>query len=133
MRIVVIAAALGLMAGCASPFDDMINNRYLNYPAQAVPAGMDGNWTGVMGPYLMTLQMREDGSGVFCNSYGASNYMQAVKYNAGTIYVQDGTRLGVSVSADTLTATSSYSGAKPSVFQRDDDLVKAAPYCRENL
>lgn len=133
MRIVAMAIAMGLMAGCVMPIDDMINNRYMDYPAQAVPAGMDGNWTGVMGPYLMTLQLRENGTGELCNSYGSSNYLQAVKFNDGVIYIQDGTRMSADLNGDALAVEPPYAGSQASRLQRDSDLAMAAPYCKQNL
>jgi len=133
MRMLMVMGMAGVLAGCAMPFDDMHNNQYMNHQAQAVPAGMDDSWTGVMGPYLMTLQLNEDGTGKLCNSYGASNYLQVVKYNSGMVYIQDGTRMSATFNGDTLTAKFPYTGSKPAGFQRDSDLAMAAPYCRQNL
>ncbi|WP_331456701.1 J517_1871 family lipoprotein [Halopseudomonas litoralis] len=88
---------------------------------------------GSDGPYLMTLQLSENGGGKLCNSYGASNYLQVVKYSSGMVYIQDGTRMSVVLNGDTLTAKFPYTGSKPADFQRDSDLAMAAPYCRQNL
>lgn len=50
MRMLMVVSLAGVLAGCAMPFDDMHNNQYMNHQPQAVPAGMAGSWTGVMGP-----------------------------------------------------------------------------------
>jgi hypothetical protein len=134
MRIISILLAALLLAGCAAQqLNDMANNRFMDHDPEQVPAGMAGGWTGTAGPYLMTMRLQESGSGVLCNSYGASNYLQAIKYSGGTIYIQDGTRLSVTLQGDTLAALAPYMGAEPIRFRRDANLAMAAPYCRQNL
>ena len=111
----------------------MMNNQYMEHSAESVPAEMAGDWTGTSGPYLMTLRLNTDGTGALCNSYGASNYLQAVKYRGGMLYVQDGTRLGLTGSGDSLVGMAPYSGSKPIRFMRDEGLKHAPPYCKTAL
>ena len=137
MRIVVIAAALGLAAGCAAPgddiFRDMANNQFMNVQAEQVPDGMAGRWTGVSGPAMMSLDLREDGSGQICTALGASNSVHAVKFSNGTIYDQGGTRINVALQGDRLAASYPYKHGPTFAFHRDDGLAQAAPYCRASL
>lgn len=137
MRSAVLAMVLSLMAGCAMPgddiFRDMANNQFMDVQAESVPAGMDGHWTGVAGPSMMTLALRQDGSGVICTVYGATNTLHAVKYSNGEIYTQGGTRFNVSPAGGRLAASYPYKHGPTFDFHRDNDLAMAAPYCRATL
>lgn len=132
-RVILAGIACVALAGCSLPTTDMMSNQYMDHSAEPVPAGMAGDWTGTSGPYLVTLRLNADGTGALCNSYGTSNYLQAAKYQGGTLYVQDGARLGLTHSGDTIVGMAPYSGSKPIRFVRDEGLKEAPPYCRTAL
>lgn len=132
-RAILAGLACAALAGCSLPTTDMMSNQYMEHSAEPVPAGMAGDWTGTSGPYLVTLRLNADGTGALCNSYGASNYLQAVKYQGGTLYVQDGARLALTPNGDALTGMAPYTGSRPIRFLRDDDLKNAPPYCKTAL
>lgn len=137
MRKLALAALLGLATGCAALgddiFRDMANNQFMDVRAERIPDGMAGRWTGVSGPAMMTLDLREDGSGQICTALGASNSVHAVKFSNGTIYDQGGTRINVTLQADRLAASYPYKHGPTFDFHRDNDLAMAAPYCRATL
>lgn len=132
-----LAVVMGLAAGCAAPGDDifreMANNQFMDVQAEQVPDGMAGRWTGASGPAMMTLDLREDGSGRICTALGVSNSIHAVKYRGGTVYDQGGTRISVALEVDRLAASYPYKHGPTFDLHRDNDLAQAAPYCRASL
>lgn len=136
MRILILAALL-VMAGCAAPgsdvFHDMANNSFMDIQPERTPEGVAGRWTGASGPAMMTMDLQQDGNGTICTAWGTSNSVHAIKYSGGTIYDQSGTRMNIAPSGDKLDASSPYRHGSPFQFHRDDDLTKAAPYCRQNM
>ncbi len=133
MRILLGAAVIASVAGCAMPMDDMLNNQFSSVVPSAPPHELVGNWTGSSGPYLMTLVIRKDGSGLSCHAWNERNAVSRAKYRDGFVYLQDGTRMRVSSSGSGLAATTSYSGATPLNFVPDPDLREAAPFCAKSL
>ncbi|HIF8866514.1 TPA: J517_1871 family lipoprotein [Vibrio cholerae] len=85
-----ILIALG---GCASPVDDVLNNRFSQIQAQPVPVALVGTWVGSVGPYLVTMQFGEDGKGTYRYTYLGTPIVQQTKYSSGEVFVEDGTRI----------------------------------------
>lgn len=133
MRTLLLIPLLITLGGCAMPTADMTNNRYMEQTAEAAPPGISGDWTGTMGPYLLSLRIGRDGSGVMCSAYHTSNAVMNLKYNAGTLYFQDGTRLTIQPSGNTLIGTSPYFGSATTTLYKDQGFAQAAPYCRNSL
>lgn len=136
MRILILAALL-VMAGCTAPgsdmFHDMASNSFMGVQAEQVPGDVAGRWTGVSGPVMMTMDLKQDGSGTICTAWGTNNSVHAIKYSGGMIYDQGGTRINVSPAGDRLDASYPYKHGPSFQFHRDDDLTKAAPYCRDSM
>lgn len=132
MKVFVVGVAVAL-AGCASGIDDMINNKFMEHIPERTPAGMTGDWTGVNGPYMISMQMGEDGVGLLCGAYSTNNSLQNIKYNGGVIYIQDGTRMNVALTAEGLTATPPYDFAKDIKLIKDSGFKQAAPFCKQNM
>ena len=133
MRNIYLTAALLVLGGCAMPSSDMQNNRYMERLAEPVPASMVGDWTGTMGPYLMTIRLAKDGNGVMCWAYSRNNTVYNLKYSAGNVYLQDGTRMELSQAGDLLTAKSPYLGTTSAKLYPDNGLAQAAPFCKQSL
>jgi len=137
MRYIFVLAALSILNGCASPvsdvYGDMMNNQFMAHQAEPVPAGMAGHWTGVSGPYLMTLHLNEDGTGLYCMTGAGSETLSVAKYQGGALYDQGGTRMTLSVTGDRLMGSPPYKYSQPIEFQRDDSLSMANPYCRDSM
>lgn len=137
MRTTAVMIATAMLAGCAMPgddiFRDMANNQFMDVQPESVPAGMDGHWSGAAGPSMMTLDLRQDGGGTICTVYGATNSLHAVKYSNGEIHTQGGTRIVISQAGERLAASYPYKHGPAFEFHRDDDLSKAAPYCRDSM
>ena len=133
MKNLILLGAFAALSGCVMPTDDLLNNRYMEHVPEAPPAGMAGDWTGTMGPYLLTLRIDQDGTGRMCSSYLQNNSVNALKYAGGTLYYQDGTRTAANYSSDTLTILAPYFNSQPSRLVRDTGLKQAAPYCQQNL
>ena len=133
MRNHLLIPALCLLAGCAMPTSDLLDNQYMARVAEPVPAGTAGEWTGTMGPYLMSLRIEASGAGIVCSSYNTTNTVGNLKYSGGNLYFQDGTRAEIRPAGDTLALTSPYFGKSRSTFYRDPGLAQAAPYCKRNM
>jgi hypothetical protein len=124
---VVIAVTV---SGCVTPIGDLTRGDFSSIQAEAPPQGIIGTWTGSSGPYLVTLKIGDDGSGVMCSSYGGKDILQRAKYNAGNIITQDGARAALaSAGATAVTMEPRYSGSKISTLNEDVGLTKASLPC----
>jgi len=122
------------LAGCASPVNDMLNNKFVSITPQAAPQSLVGIWTGNMGPYLTSFTFKDDGYGVFCYSYGTADAIHRVKYSNNIIYIQDGTKLEIEeTNNDLLVVNANYFGGNKSTFYKDEDLKEASQYCAGKL
>lgn len=133
MRIFGALAVAAALSGCASPLDDMLNNRYAEIAPVAPSADIVGTWTGTAGPYLMTIQINADGRGVSCWSFLEKNALGSTKYANGRLHFQDGASYELKRSGDKLLGDSGYTGAKVVVFVPDGNLIEASPYCKNNM
>lgn len=133
MRTLLLIPLMATLGGCAMPTGDMTNNKYMERTAEAAPAGIAGDWTGTMGPYLLSMRIGSNGAGVMCSAYNTNNSVMNLKYSSGTLYFQDGTRLTVQPSGNTLVATSPYFGSATTTLYKDQGFAQAAPFCKSNL
>jgi hypothetical protein len=133
MRTLFLIPALLALGGCAMPTGDMMDNKYMERTAEPVPAGVAGDWTGTMGPYLLSMRIGSNGAGVMCSAYHTNNAVMNLKYSGGTLYFQDGTRLPIQPAGDNLVGTSPYFGSAKTTLYKDQGFAQAAPYCRNNL
>lgn len=103
-----ILIALG---GCASPVDDVLNNRFSQIQAQPVPVALVGRWVGSVGPYLLTMQFSGDGKGTYSYTYLGTPIVQQTKYSSGEVFVEDGTRvIVIDSNANAITIKSPHGG-----------------------
>lgn len=133
MRTLYLITTLLALGGCAMPTGDMMDNKYMERIAEPAPAGMAGDWTGTMGPYLMSLRIGSNGAGVMCSAYNTNNSVNNLKYSAGNLYFQDGTRMAAQLSGENLIGTSPYFGSSTTKLYKDPGFKQAAPYCSKNL
>lgn len=133
MRTLLLIPALLALGGCAMPTSDMTNNNYMERTTEPAPPGVAGDWTGTMGPYLLSMRIGSNGAGVMCSAYHTNNAVMNLKYSAGTLYFQDGTRLPIQPAGDTLVGTSPYFGSATTTLYKDPGFTQAAPYCKANL
>lgn len=126
--------ALLALVGCASPVDDMLNNKFVTITPQIAPRSLVGIWSGNMGPYLTSFSFKEDGYGIFCYSYGTADVVQKVKYSNNIIYIQDGTKLEIKATTkSSLVVNSNYFGGSESKFYKDKELKEASQFCSNKL
>jgi hypothetical protein len=115
------------------PTDDLLNNRYMERRQETVPVGVAGDWTGTMGPYLVTVRLAADGTGLMCSSYNTNNTVINLKYAAGVLYFQDGTRMEIAKVGETLAGKTPYFGSATTKLYPDMGLSQAAPYCKKAM
>ncbi|NOG32924.1 hypothetical protein HLB35_16200, partial [Halomonas sp. TBZ9] len=82
-----IASFSILMSGCAlDPYgvtelvNDQQNNDFVSIEKESLDYPIEGLWTGSMGPYLVTIELEEDGSGEMCSSYAGTDNVSKLKY-----------------------------------------------------
>lgn len=122
------------LAGCASPVNDLFNNKFASIAPKAAPETLVGIWSGSMGPYLTSFIFKEDGHGVFCYSWGTADVLQKVKYSNNIIYMQDGFKLEIKTStSEFLVVNASYFGSNESIFYKDNHLKEASLFCSSKL
>lgn len=133
MRLLTIITMSALLASCAMPTDDLINNRFPEIAPTPPSADIVGKWTGASGPYLITFEINPDGKGLYCYSWGEKNALNSAKHVNGRLHLQDGTSLALQRSGEKLIGESGYTGAKAIVFVTDGTLVEASPYCKNHM
>lgn len=130
--ICVLGCMVGL-AGCAGP-NDMLNNNFPAITTQPAAGDLAGIWTGSMGPYLSTLNIKQDGSGIYCYSWNGKDVLGNLKYDGKQIIFQDGQRMEVtSVVKNELKTHAAYYMGADYIFYSDPILKNAAPYCSKNM
>ena len=135
MRLLFVGLLTVILAGCAipDPMDMFHDNRFAEIVPDPAPSEFVGTWTGSNGPYLMTVRINVDGTGLYCSSFGANDALGRIKIKGDHIYYPEGGRMALSKDGDVMVGTYDYEGVSPARFVRDDDLVEAAPYCAESL
>ncbi|MBL4741485.1 MAG: hypothetical protein COB75_00915 [Idiomarina sp.] len=129
-----LALGVGLLTGCVSVTDDMLNNNFPMIEADEPPAELVGIWTGAMSSYLATIAMEEDGTGLFCYSWGTKDVVHKIKYKEGRIQIQDGTNIVVDrVMNERLSLKSDYFESGDYTYIADGDLSEASTYCASTL
>ncbi|MEO1892514.1 MAG: J517_1871 family lipoprotein [Alcanivorax sp.] len=128
-----VAAAAALI-GCATPLDGLLDSRYSEVRPAPAPSQMVGTWTGNMGPYLLTLQVESDGTGLYCYSWNEKHAVNRLKYDGERLVFQDGARAEVvSASSEKLVLRPSYEHSSESVLRDDQELREASPFCATEL
>lgn len=135
MRLLFVGLLTVILAGCAipDPLDMFHDNRFAEVVPDPAPSEFVGTWTGSNGPYLMTVRINEDGTGLYCSAFGRYESRGRIKIKDHHIYYPEGGRMLLSMDGEVLVGSYDYGGVSPARFVRDDDLVEAAPYCAENL
>lgn len=130
---IIAFAVLAMLSGCAMPAADQLDNRYMERRNESVPEGMAGEWTGTMGPYLMSIRLLGDGTGLMCSSFNANSSVVNLKYAGGVLYFQDGTRMEIKKIGQYLNGTLPYFGNAQTKLYPDNGLAQASPYCKKSM
>lgn len=135
MKLALTGLLAAILAGCAipDPMDMFHDNRFAEIVPDPAPPEFVGTWTGSNGPYLMTVRINVDGTGLYCSTSGVNDALGRIKIKGDHIYYPEGGRMALSMDGDVMVGAHDYQGAPAARFVRDDDLVEAAPYCAENL
>lgn len=128
-----VAAAAALI-GCATPLDGLLDSRYSEVRPAPAPSQMVGTWTGNMGPYLLTLQVESDGTGLYCYSWNEKHAVNRMKYDGEGLVFQDGSMASIiDLVPDKLIIRPDYSHASRATLRPDEGLVEASPYCAKAM
>jgi len=133
MRVLMAAWALALLAGCAVDVLDYKDNRFAEIHPSAARAELVGTWTASIGPYLSTLRIDEDGTGLFCSSWHTHDSLGKIKLVDDVVYFQDGMTMHLSRDGDMLIGQYKQVGMDPARFIPDPTLNEASPYCAAEL
>ncbi|WP_145957994.1 J517_1871 family lipoprotein [Brenneria goodwinii] len=121
-----------LLAGCAT--DDLLKNDFPSVVEKNAPSNLVGVWTGSTGPYLTTLIIKENGSGLSCYSWNNNNAIGKIKYDGQEIRLQDGSRLQIkNIDELNLIAHAPYYMGADYTFYKDNELKNASPYCEKEI
>lgn len=132
-RGLLVFVAVGVLSGCAMN-NDMMNNDFPAVAVSAPPADLVGIWTGSMGPYLATMKIEADGSGLMCSSWNGRDSVGRLKFDGRQLRSQDGARLDIkSLTPQRMVAHAAYFGGADYIMHRDDQKRSAAPYCVQQL
>lgn len=133
MRFLLAVAIFGLF-GCVNPIDDMLAGGYSETMAAPPDKKLVGIWTGSMSASLLTMQINEDGTGLYCYSLNDSNALGRLKYDGQKLVFQGSTTASIrDVRHDALVIRSDYTFSKDSILRRDSGLVDASPYCAKAM
>lgn len=120
------------LTGCASPLDDMLNNKYITIEPTKQTENI-GIWSGTMASYLVTMKIDGSGNGIWCYSHG-SNIIQKIKVKDSWIYNQDGSRLEIlKNNGNDIILKSPYIDKTKYQFIADPKLINASFYCANEL
>lgn len=135
MRLVLVAAIVLLgLTGCAGPMDDLLGGRYSEVDPMPARPGLTGMWTGSMGPYLVTLEVEPDGTGLYCYSWNEKHAVNRLKYDGERLVFQDGSMASIiDLVPDKLIIRPDYSHASRATLRPDEGLVEASPYCAKAM
>lgn len=134
LKIISSCLFISALTGCQSPMSDMVNNNFVGTSPEPVPSILESTWTGSMGPYIVSMQWKPNGYGLFCYSYGTADVLQKVKFTNGEFLIQDGTKLKLGEhSKDKMIVRSPYFSGKDSVLYADSQLRNASAYCAKAL
>lgn len=134
MKKLLIASTLGFIAtlsGCA------MNNDLLSGQFSAIaPKSTDlsGYWSGNGGPWLVTIKINSDGTGLMCQSYNGKDMLDKIKVVDDVIYNQNNLKLKVtSKASDKLVLKADYYMGATFNFTPDPLLKNASLYCESAL
>jgi hypothetical protein len=131
-KIYMLLSVIGMLSACVTT--DMMNNNFVAVSAQPVPDNMASNWTGSIGPWLITFKLNSNGEGVYCYSGATQNGLQKTKINGNTILIQDGTKFNiVKRETDSMILKAPYYGMREHTIFKDKDLSKASIFCQDSL
>lgn len=126
------AAALTLLlAGCQlSPPSD---NKFIFIEPKAEPR-LEGIWSGTVGPYMMSLVFKPDGSGYSCWATNGKNNINRLKYDGKYIQYQEGFKQRLDkITPAALTVSTPNTLLPDYTFVKDNDLKEADPFCVREL
>lgn len=135
MRIkpILLAVITAFVASCAMPTDDYLNNRYLEQTPVTPSDDMVGTWTGNRGPYLVTVVIEADGTGLHCYDWKEIKTVEKLIFNGEEIFYQSGVREKPIPESGRLILQSPYLGKSKDTYHSDSGLTKASVYCAEQL
>ena len=136
MRIFIVFIALGLSACVTTPeyLQDQMNNNFISIQPETPPDVLEGNWTGSMTAWLVTIKLNKNGEGVYCYSAPTKTGVQKVKYAQNKIWIQDGTKFEIlKANKNQITLKAPYRGVSSHQMLRDANLSKASLQCQEKL
>lgn len=128
----IIFAAL-LVTGCATPVDDLMNNKFAEVVEKPVKNQYVGVWTGSTGPWLTTMAIKQNGAGTYCSSWNQRNFVGNLKVVDDVVNFQDGAKLSIAQVDGSLTGSYLGSGDAQYKFMRDSVLKEASPYCKTEM
>lgn len=83
-----------------------------------------------MGPYLLTLQVETDGTGLYCYSWNEKHAVNRMKYDGERLVFQDGSMASIiELVPSKLVIRPDYSHASRATLRPDLGLAEASPYC----
>lgn len=133
MKKIMLLLSLITLSGC-NTISNVNANDYLTANAQKPDNSLLGVWVAGMGPYLSTIKLNQDGSGLFCYSWNGKNVLYKLVYNGKSIIVQSGEKLDIDNFSQTeINVTANYYMSQKYTFYRDDNLKKLSAYCAENI
>lgn len=121
------------LAGCKT-LGDVNADDYLRSSPQNVDNKMVGVWVAGMGPYLTTIKINPDGTGLFCYSWNGKDVLYKLIYDGKSLIVQSGEKLDVDkFNSSEINVTANYYMGKKYTFYRDDNYIKSSSYCTANV
>ncbi len=132
-KIFLVAICTIGLTGCAAN-NDMMNNNFPAITPISAPTKLVGAWTGSMGPYLSTFDIKKDGTGIYCYSWNGKDVLGNLKYDGQQIILQDGQRMSVTdVTKTEMKTHAAYFMGADYIFYPDSNLKNASPYCSKNM
>lgn len=116
-----------LLSGCQ--LSPPLDNKFLSVTPKPEPA-LTGIWSGTMGPYMISLIFKNDGSGYACSAWKGKNTISRLKYDGKYIQYQEGTHMQVDrIDKTSLTISIPYTMTTAYNLRKDNELNLADPFC----
>lgn len=123
-----------LTIGCSTVGSD---NDYLASVPQEADSKIVGVWVagaGPYGPYLTTMKINSNGTGVLCYSLNRRVVLYKLIYNGSAVIMQTGDKFGIdSFNANQFNVTTSHFPKQKYTFHRDDNYTKSSVSCEANV
>lgn len=123
------------ISGCATVSNDMLHNKFVGINPQPVPSAFVGTYTGATGPWLTTVILNSNGSGVSCATYNGKTQLDKVKYSEGKLFYQNGVKVTLQLRdlSSYMMTVSYYGVTQDYVMYKDADLSNASLQCSSQL